>query len=259
MAAQPSSLLAGWNVLSDELQLSVVRHAMPSDLNILPTFFDDKSTQGPYCREKRLLRFRHEVLPLVYCPAIRAFAIEAFYSQNTLQIRCDNRIRLPPGSMRRFVRHIEVTLRLTSVGIDNLLEFDRVQSTFPGFHRVDISIRSNNSDELRPAVWGTIHGLETFRINARKLHVTFHHSVRRRRGRSVREYDEFEGPVMERFTLVGQILEQRVERFNITFATNTTHARQGKDNNDRKCESVRFWDVLPSQLDARQTKLFMRT
>jgi len=259
MAAQPSSFLAGWNVLADELQLSIVRHAMPSDLSILPTFFDDKSTQGPYCREKRLLRFRHEVLPLVYCPAISAFAIEAFYSQNTLQIRCDNRMRLPPGSMRRFIRHIKVTLRLTSVGIDNLLEFDRVQSTFPGFHRVDISIRSNNSDELRPAVWGTIHGLETFRINARKLHVTFHHSVRRRRGRSVREYDEFEGPVMERFTLVGQILEQRVERFNITFATNTTHARQGKDNNDRKCESVRFWDVLPSQLDARQTKLFMRT
>jgi hypothetical protein len=110
------SFLHGFHSLPDELKLTVLQHAVHTDMPIISYLFltDDYMPNVPQWVEVNKL-LRETVFPLFSIPELRGIAMEAFYGRNLMliarsenhpQVEDKNIIRYPPPSVAPLVRHI---------------------------------------------------------------------------------------------------------------------------------------------------------
>jgi hypothetical protein len=101
--SQLNPFLEGWGKLPDEVQLEVLRHALPTNVAFRAVDFDHPSTT--IHRPKNRDMYMTQVLPLLSCPPIRHLAVEAFYTQNIMENRtAPDPTRFPPRHCRSYIR-----------------------------------------------------------------------------------------------------------------------------------------------------------
>jgi hypothetical protein len=112
---QLDDFLRGWLKLPDELQLDVLRYALPSGEFLTRALFRRKrdierprGSRVPTGSLNSPTIFDTEVLPLLACPVISHLVHDAFYSHNALCVGMFHRIVQPPRSALPFVRRINL-------------------------------------------------------------------------------------------------------------------------------------------------------
>ena len=105
--AQTSLFLQGWNKLPVELKLGIIRYAVPSSETLTRVQFD----RHHHGMMRKGSNFATEVMPLLACPPIAQIAMEAFYTQNTINLR-RQMFFLPPQRFDTFLRHIKTSVAL---------------------------------------------------------------------------------------------------------------------------------------------------
>jgi hypothetical protein len=249
MNTSPSKVLAGWKKLPDELRLSIVRHALPSDKTINDTDAQELTIEDASGDRQS---FMEEFIVLLYCPATSALAVEALYSQNTVSITCKDHMRLPPEAIRRFIRRVQFQMLLSRPDLDGFAAFCSEQATFSGLCRIDLTITHKGKREERAA--DIIEGLDPLFIRAKEVHLCFRHYVRKETPDAINERIELEALVMGKFAVAGTIVEQQISRAHTTWV-------------DEKGYGIRKWDVpkvvretvwTPMFDGVRETRKFVR-
>jgi hypothetical protein len=252
MNTSPSKVLAGWKKLPDELRLSIVRHALPSDKTISYTDVPELMIQDSTGDRQQ---FMEEFIVLLYCPATSALAVEALYSQNTVSITCKDHMRLPPEAVRRFIRRVQIQMLLTRPGLDGFATFCSEQATFSGLCRVDLTITQQEKRGERTAITELVEGLDPLFIQAKEVHIQFRQYWRKETPDSSDENNELEALVMDKFAVAGTIVEQHFTRFHTKWKD-----EQGHGMTKQQVRVAGFYPIWnPMWAGVRETKKFART
>jgi hypothetical protein len=190
-------------VRPDELRLHVLHYTVHFGKGFQKNHFDNQ----PYYILRAETQFLHDVVyPLMSIPEVKALAIEALYSSNTIQIQYGGDLGAPPTTVTHFpprdfrahVRHLRVLVARTSaLDFESLARIAEGGLGFGKLQSVNITI-TNEQDASPPKDDIQVHLMNAniIQLDTRHLSITYWYMD----GGDF-YLDPFEMPVLGKFTL----------------------------------------------------------
>jgi len=115
-----TTFLTCWHRLPEELQLNIMKYAVPISIREKPhflqinerlfhrRFWNHSNWRSILSRRESYRETRLRVFPLLSVPGVKDLVLEALYSQNPCRIKATETTLWPPLNVHRHVKHLQI-------------------------------------------------------------------------------------------------------------------------------------------------------
>jgi len=183
----PKTFAKGWSKLPDELELEVLHHCLPTQSNLKESFFP-----GVCCwklADQPKPEFNTELLPCLACPATKDLATEIIYRENKVHVHIragqgvtkyfgkhDEKNIFPQTHAWQYIRTLAIECEVSVSALKTLVKL--LGGSMPMSSMLqDVEVTISGIELRDEGFVEMLESLETFKIRARRLKVTYLHNV----------------------------------------------------------------------------------